>query len=650
MDDTLLKMCEKANYYKSLILQKEELLKEYESWNKLYLEVKELLDASKAAYDIKQTEEAKENYEKWVKDSEEYLAMVCEYSEKFEKINQELDTYDHETMGQQVDYFANLTKFEAITKELQKIQKASLKASDVLELQNAEGRKKRISRDLANDYISLVEEKKSLAKLIKKQHNPVINKVKAEEAIVETEEEQHFYEKLTVEEKIKFLEEKTKAYRLGPGIKKNIKVYDEQVIVPKPYIGAYLLCANELMTLKKHVLNPNISVISHHDKLFYDAIDFNVPEPQLELNEKSENIIEAYGKEYEALPIEEKIKRLEERLDLYKIADGEKVRLNCFGDIVYIPEEYKANYYICANELRNLKRKLIDPSVPLRQNRDLLLYSALTSEVPTLENELAMNIQEIQEQLKSEDEKKRKFENNTDQLIALVNENYEKHQEQLNFEKNKPKGFMKIKKTEKSRNKEELKRKLKKAGLIIAASVAILVSAGSLIGSLKNNKKQEAPKTPDKNITIESNSEQELEDVINDLNEEYGTQVKVDDSIISTPEVEENNVIRLGDEFFLNGEVQIYNNIYDATLDRNGQTPYFEQNAERTIGGLAINYEGQLHFFYSNDVNAQENVDMLLANGGKITAVLAENQNGYEGFYSISDIVVLSNTLGGNSR
>lgn len=163
------------------------------------------------------------------------------------------------------------------------------------------------------------------------------------------------------------------------------------------------------------------------------------------------------------------------------------------------------------------------------------------------------------------------------------------------------------------------------------------------------NKSNNDNDIPDPSIGV---SDEVLDD---DVKTDLDIVIPEDDKLdvdTETPQEEKDEVVfKLGDAFALKEGVQIYNNMYDATLGRNGLNPYFGiEGVDRQIGGVAVNYEGQLYFFYANDPQAEDNMNMLLASGGKVVSVLAVNEHGYEGFYNVNDINSLSQNLGGINR
>jgi len=49
-------------------------------------------------------------------------------------------------------------------------------------------------------------------------------------------------------------------------------------------------------------------------------------------------------------------------------------------------------------------------------------------------------------------------------------------------------------------------------------------------------------------------------------------------------------------------------------------------------------------------IKTRQKLDKLINNGGKITAVLGANSNGYEGFYNRDDVLKLDLNVGGPKR
>jgi len=546
MINTMNEIKDRVDAYQKLLGKKEEILKQYQSWTSLYEDAQRVLEEIEITYNASRTPEIEEKYNSWVQEKADYLEIISEYAKELEEVNQELAVYDEVRMNEQAEYIALMTKFQELSNQMKEIEKRSKKIANGAEIgtnlvmvENAEGRKTKINEHFAADYSILSMEKRNLAKKLRKQYNKVIN-------IIEDEKEE------------------------------------------------------------------------------VQEIEITPAEPIKQVSEHA----------YDNLSTEEKIKQLEEKMEFYRNASGRKCTFTYCGEKITMSRYYKGAFLVCASELKRLQKQLVNPNAPQLENKRDDFYQAVegTIEPPKVDAY----------------EENSEFQGLKEDLIRIVNERYTsvKKDDVVTtgvVKQDKPKGFMKIINVAKSIDKEKLKSKIKKAAIVFAATTMVVATsiAVSIASKMGNNKKD----------TITPNQYENTEDLTVDDNV---WDVEIDDDAydnIVNEETKETSAIKLGDKFFVNGgEARIYNTMYDATLERNGLSPYFDLNMERSIGGLAVNYEGELYFFYSHDANAQANVDALLQNGGSITAILGANENGYEGFYNISDVVVLNNTMGGISR
>lgn len=547
MINTMNEIKDRVDAYQKLLGKKEEILKQYQSWSVLYEDAQRVLEEIEITYNASRTPEIEEKYNSWVQEKADYLEIISEYAKELEEVNQELAVYDEVRMNEQAEYIALMTKFQELSNQMKEIEKRSKKIANGAEIgtnlvmvENAEGRKTRINEHFAADYSILSMEKRNLAKKLRKQYNKVIN-------IIEDEKEE---------------------------------VEEMEVTPTEP-----------------------IKPVSDHA--------------------------------YDNLSTEDKIKQLEEKIEFYRNASGRKCTFTYCGEKITMARYYKGAFLVCASELKRLQKQLVNPNAPQLENKRADFYQAVegTIEPPKVDAY----------------EDNSEFQGLKEDLIRIVNERYTsvKKDDVVTtgvIKEEKPKGFMKIINVAKSVDKEKLKTKLKKAAIVFAATTMVVATSIAVsIASKMGNNKTNTNTLPQDEITNDLTEEEEKE-----LNDAYDN--IVNDNIVNE-ETKEISAIKLGDKFFVNGgEARIYNTMYDATLERNGLSPYFDLNMERSIGGLAVNYEGELYFFYSHDANAQANVDALLQSGGSITAILGANENGYEGFYNISDVVVLSNTMGGISR
>lgn len=493
MPNSILVIKEQVKKYQDILTKKEELTKEYSDWLELYKDIKNMVAKLRSIYEVSQTQEAKAELDKWLKEEKDYLEIINEYSEKFIALKSQLADFNEEQIEEQVDYLAKVTEYEQISRRMKEIERKSKKTAGGYEIiANAEGRNKKININYAQDYIDLCEKKKSIAKDVKKLWSKVINQNETKLSYPALSED-NYYNNLSLEEQIAELENRREQIKNASGIRSDVNSDNKVINIPKQYIGLYLMYGTEIKKLKKQIA------------------------------------------------------------------------------------ENRKNYLIQNNELLNL----VDDNKP---------------------KDITFTFDAIE---------------------------YEDWHEDERYDDNP--GFMKIINIKKSHNKKGIKEKIKKAICVIAASAIVLtmVSVGvkKLKKAINSNKLDKSP-----NTTMVSS--EPFSEVDNDNN---------------VPVVQEKSNIRLNDAFSVNENAKIYKSIYDATLQRNS-LDRFDVSDCRVISGMSVNYEGELYFFYATNVNAQENIDELIARGGRITAVLCSNPYGYEGFYNINDVNVLNNNLGGTSR
>lgn len=302
---------------------------------------------------------------------------------------------------------------------------------------------------------------------------------------------------------------------------------------------------------------------------------------------------------YNSLSLEEKIVELEKRREQIRQASGIKDEVNSDGKAIDVPKQY------------------------------IGLYVSYGLEIKKINKQIAEN-------------RKKYFEHNAE-LLNLVDDNkakditfmfdvieYDEWHEEDSYD-NHP-GFMKIINIKKKHNKNKIKETVKKAVCFIAASAIVLtmISVGARkLKKVINNSTNFNNKPETTMVSKVPTSEPQFEEE-------------------KTENKNESNIV-LGDSFSVRKDAKIYKSMYDATLERNSLLRY-DVSDNKTIGGIAVNYEGELYFFYATDIDAQKNIDLLLASGGKVTAILGANPYGYEGFYNINDVKVLDKSLGGTSR
>lgn len=180
--------------------------------------------------------------------------------------------------------------------------------------------------------------------------------------------------------------------------------------------------------------------------------------------------------------------------------------------------------------------------------------------------------------------------------------------------------IIKIENVRKAKYPKKLKRALKVASLFITSAV-ILMSQ-----TLKDKK----------DLDLSNYLEAQNDYQVNMKMSEIPNDVQIFDVIDDVPVFSFDDVINVKENS------KIYENIYDAQSEKNGKTPYFDGNDERTIEAVGIIYNNDLIYISQNDENASQKVDYYLMNGGEIQGVLCRNvndHNNYEGFYNYKDII-----------
>lgn len=560
---------ERVNKYKDLITKKEDLQKEYDSTNELYGDLKKELALVRAIYDAEKTEAAEIQLNEWLQQERDFLELMDEYIEKLNSVNNELGTYDEKIIKEQEEYLANVARFKIISDRMNELEKKGLKlyskadiGTNVISLDNAEGRHKHIHQYDAEEYINLVNEKVRLAKLNHKMENKCINWVPEE----------------VVEEKI--------------------ETEDMTIITPK---------------------KPSIK---YDDQLYRD------------------------------LPVEERIKIIEEKMEAMRNAGGRKNLITCCGEKIYIAREYAGNYSYCAGLLKKYKNQLNVIELPnselVKPEKDLSqkLIDSYNTGISDDDYYLGEEFDFIKKQKpKTFDEEE--FNRQNDELFKMLEDHQKEVREKEINEKdnNKKAPFIKVTKVIKPKNKEKLKDKIKKYAVIIAASVALASSL--VISSLLMGKQAPKNTKPQKDNLSSSTTQNVNDEELNDIKGEINEDIILEEDIVSETE---DSILGLGASISIQDDAEIYNNMYDATLKRNGLSRYFKEDINKNVGGLVVNLNGELKTYYFTNPGAEQELNDAILAGGTITSVLCANENGYEGFYNIDDVKVLSENLGGMNR
>ena len=87
----------------------------------------------------------------------------------------------------------------------------------------------------------------------------------------------------------------------------------------------------------------------------------------------------------------------------------------------------------------------------------------------------------------------------------------------------------------------------------------------------------------------------------------------------------ENQDILIGSKISINEDSKIYTSAGDAILEENAYKPYYDNNIDRVALGVSIEYNDQIINVLANTENANNVIQSLLNDGGKIVSVLTAN-------------------------
>ena len=266
-----------------LIASKAEATSELEKLAKINSDVRKAREALEAlTVDEVNTAELQE----YVQKEKENLAAINEYAGRFSQMNGEIALFDEFKATRVNEFLAVMTEQKRIVAEVKAAEKLSDKSKGPKVLiYSAEGRKKMIDADLAEDYQKLVEEKKKINKQVVSEYKKVNNIVtvkkeeivkpieikvevtvvqtaapKVETEVVKTTEEPKFeiaeWETLTPAEKAKELVARKArimeaAKKPGMGKKRLMEIDGKKVEMPVSLIGVYNSTSIELSGQRK---------------------------------------------------------------------------------------------------------------------------------------------------------------------------------------------------------------------------------------------------------------------------------------------------------------------------------------------------------------------------------------------------------------
>lgn len=198
------------------------------------------------------------------------VKKINDLGAKLGDINNELSKYDNNLLDKVDAYFKEKKEFDRICKEIKAIEDLSKKSIGQKEVVNsAEGRKKKIDKELSYEYTLLAEHKRKLRTTFEKKYreikdiSSIVKNIKVEENKPSVSQEHTYilpkittYDDLSNEDKIKETKERLErifATSLLPNQgKKMIVTYDGQKrTIPRKYQGYFNETIKELRLLQR---------------------------------------------------------------------------------------------------------------------------------------------------------------------------------------------------------------------------------------------------------------------------------------------------------------------------------------------------------------------------------------------------------------
>lgn len=407
------------------------------------------------------------------------VKKINDLGAKLGDINNELSKYDNNLLDKVDAYFKEKKEFDRICKEIKAIEDLSKKSIGQKEVVNsAEGRKKKIDKELSYEYTLLAEHKRKLRTTFEKKYreikdiSSIVKNIKVEENKPSVSQEHTYilpkittYDDLSNEDKIKETKERLErifATSLLPNQgKKMIVTYDGQKrTIPRKYQGYFNETIKELRLLQREpktisptseplkevniqtVLNKATSSINNEqlvkEDLYNEILNFNqnnnfnfiTPEDEQIFNELFGNCPQNKKREiYKKLFSEEAIARRDKLIsDLTKQIEVEPTFRQTINTaktyVTSVSQKIKNKISNIGKKVKSktdeLKYEIINKAVNLKENT-CQKVSEGKSKICDISKENLKNIQYVFDDIKREmEERKNKRKFSKDELFEII--------------------------------------------------------------------------------------------------------------------------------------------------------------------------------------------------------------------------------------
>ena len=515
-------------------------------------------------------------------------------------------------------------EYNEICKRIKSIEKDSKKAtkkggSSLVSTESAEGRTKKIRRDLVDEYKELVKRKRKITPSYKKRYNYFADHTSF-----------NYGEKSSsvIEEKV---EEKKSGFTLSD--------FDGVIYEPQDDNISFTQTDDKSKTNDSDILD-FLDSLNFDGKLFPEEDNVQPKENnrESENEDRFESVMERLVREARERAEEKQSENKDNDLDIAepdgKLLPEEENRQQPNNDDVMESENHN-DYYNWDVEFDSFDGKLL----PEEENK-----------------QQPSNDDEIEEDIDSKNDGYDNFADPDDYIdYGSMFKNMVKSAKEKVF---------KVVKTRKPKNEKKVKHSLIKATIAIALSVTTAIAA---FGLFKANSDKNDEVIDNKTSSVKTHDDNDKNIVKSGLDNLISDDFKTKDSSVSKQKekdvksnqatkvdnkktsVKENNnetldiyTVNLGESINVSDDSKIYTNIYDAASETNGLNRYFSSDTTRYVEYMAFEYNGQV--VYSN---SEQEIELLKSNGAKMIAVgtSVEKNGACEGFYNSDDVVVLSKTL-----
>lgn len=86
---------------------------------------------------------------------------------------------------------------------------------------------------------------------------------------------------------------------------------------------------------------------------------------------------------------------------------------------------------------------------------------------------------------------------------------------------------------------------------------------------------------------------------------------------------------RIGSTIKIDPTAKIYSTTFDAYLDENGKSQYYQANPDRVVIGVSVLNENGLNRIYAYTEDANNKINQLINEGGEIVSILTANKEKY---------------------